>query len=191
MSGTGWIARGYPNFDPTSPGQFSHDCFEHLPRGRMHGAIADEAMALGARLHLRVESGWWWKQRFSISPPDSFGNELERLMRDVAWGEQPPPAAIDEPLLDNEMDDEIEFSVIAGVKSANDEIGYNHPECTPYTGESELVQNLAAWMRRGYRACVARFKGRQPADIMWLAEQLDQATQEYKHGEGGDELTIR
>lgn len=192
----GWIADGYPNFDVTQPGMFSHDCLEHLPRGMKHGAIADELMALGARLYIRVKSEWWWSQRFLAEPPESWGRELQILLQAIQWGEQPEPSIITEPLLDDDMDDEIESALEHGARIANREHEYmaSHDlaagEQEPYTADSALMQNMAAWLRRGYRAAVARFKERDPADIMWLGECLDKEMQKYGNGEDGDRLSV-
>jgi hypothetical protein len=192
----GWIADGYPNFDVTQPGTFSHDCLEHLPRGLKHGAIADELMALGARLFVRVKSEWWWTQRFNADPPESWGRELQILLQAIHWGEQHAPPSITEPLLDDDMDDEIDDALENGARIANREHEYmaSHDqeagEREPYTAESEPLQNMAAWLRRGYRAAVARFKGSNPADIMWLGECLDKEMRDYENGEHGDRLRI-
>jgi hypothetical protein len=191
----GWIPKGYPHFDAVAPGQFAHDCLEHFPRGLKHGQIADELLALGARLYIRVKSEWWWTQSFRINPPDQWAAELELLMREMRDGGAAAPAVITEPLLDDDMDDEIEAAVSKAVRVANRELAYQgsyddhgHPD---YEVESELMQSMAAWVRRGYRACVARFKGRAAYDVMWLGQQLDEAVARYSRGDEGDELIVR
>lgn len=192
----GWLPQGYPNFDVVVPGQFGHDCLEHLPRGQKHGPIADELMALGARLYVRVKSQWWFGQSFRVSPPESFGRELELLMRAMRDDDGHAPAAIAEPMLDDDdMDDHIAGAVRHAVRIANRELsyqgsydGHGHPD---YQEGSELMQGMAAWMRRGYRACIARFKGRDPNDIMWLGIQLDEEIVKYQRGDEGDRLSVR
>jgi hypothetical protein len=187
----GWIAKGYLHFNPTSPGQFGHDCLEHFPRAMKHGQIADELLALGARLHVRVASGWWWNQKFRISPPESFGGELEYLMRHIHDGIE-EPAAITEPELDDDMDAEIEASIRHAVRITNRESSYaDNDEREPYTEDSPIMQTMAAWMRRGVRACAARFKDRHPTDVMHLSECLDRDSQQYARGEDGDRLIVR
>lgn len=191
----GWIPKGYPHFDVVSAGQFGHDCLEHFPRGLKHGKIADELMALGARLHIRVKSEWWWSQSFRANPPESWGYELELLMRAMRDGDGDAPALITEPLLDDDMDDEISASIFQAVKVANRELAYqgsydDHGQ-PDYEVESELMQNMAAWLRRGYRANIARFKGRAAHDIMWLGQQLDEEVAKYSRGDEGDQLIVR
>ncbi|MPQ56254.1 hypothetical protein [Duganella sp. FT27W] len=193
----GWVAEGYANFDVTMPGQFAHDVLEHLPRGLKHGQIADELMALGARLYARVKSEWWWSQGFRVGVPETWGMELVTLLTDIRAAGLSEPALIVEPLLNDDMDDEIEAALEYGALKANREFEYQASwdkslqGQASYDAQSELFQNMAAWMRRGYRACVARFKDRRPADIMWLGELMDQEAKMYDRGEEGDKLSVR
>lgn len=194
---TGWLAKGYPNFNVTQAGNFGHDCVEHFPRGIKHGAIADELMALGARLRLRVDSGWWWSQRFLANPSESFGYELDYLLRAIRHGEQQEPANIANILLDECMDAEIDASIDIAVARANRELEFDG-EWTdqgigPYTADSPLLQNMGAWMRLGYRANEARFRGAYAIDVMDLQQQIDEeaAKPKYRGGDYGDQLHVR
>jgi hypothetical protein len=188
----GWLAQGYPNFNVTFAGNFAHDVIEHFPRGLKHGPIADEAMALGARMHVRLDSGWWFAKSFMVTPAQTFAYEIHTLMREILDGGAEAPPTITEPPIDGHMEDEIVEAVRQAVERTNSDIdnGDMHAD-EPYTEQSIEFVNIAAWMRRGYRACIERFKGRNPADIIWLGECLDKETEQYKHGEYGDKLYVR
>ncbi len=101
------------------------------------------------------------------------------------------PAAIAEPALESEMEDEIQATLVQAVRLINRELEYQDDEREPYTLESPIILTMGAWMRRGVRACIARFKGRDACDVMWLGEQLDAATGKYQRGEDGDRLVVR
>jgi hypothetical protein len=188
----GWLPAAYPNFNAVRPGGFGHDCIEHFPRGLKHGQIADELLALGARLYVRVDSGWWWRQQYMQTVPQSFGYELHRLLRDMdeQGVDLPDPGSV--PLLDNEMDDEIEAAQREAVRVSNAEHDrHSDDQDEPYAFEQEQIQWMGAWLRRGYAACIKRFRGAYAGEILALSEALDRASEKFAHGEEGDRLLVR
>ena len=195
----GWVAAGYENFNAVAINQFGHDCIEHFPRGQRHGAIADELLALGARLFIRVGSGWWMTQRDFPKPEFTWASELETLLRDMEddsnaclpeWAKPAPPAgehgAID-------LESIIQAALVKTVPMANEYLFNGDPDNDdkPFTLESRLIVRMGDWLRRGVHACRARYKDKHPDDIMWLQLQLDEAMQRYQTGESGQRLIVR
>lgn len=197
--GIGWIARGYPNFGPTDWGQFGHDCIEHFPRGQKHGPIADELLALGARLYIRVAGGWWFQQRGFPTPAASWAGELEQLLRALeddkrAYLPEFSPAPPAPEYRDVDMEKIIQDALAQVVIRANEYLFNGDPDNddAPYTLESRIIVSMGNWLRRGVHACIKRYKGRNPDDIMWLQIQLDEEVRDFqKPGSEGHRLTVR
>lgn len=183
----GWIMDGHPNFDAATPQNLVHDCLEHLPRGEKHGAAADELLALGARFYLRVASGWWWSKDFNITPPQQWSYELDTVHRD---GGTPPPC-VNVPLEDEDMEAELQAALVQAVDLISGELLAD--ELEPLTIDCDWIVHAGAWLRTGYRAAQKRYKGTDPLNIMWMAEQLEQelAKPRYRGEYPGERLTIR
>jgi hypothetical protein len=200
-AGTGWLARGYPNFGPTDWNQFGHDCMEHFPRGRTHGQIADELLALGARLYIRVAGGWWFTQRGFPTPAESWAGELEGLLRDMEddsrlhlpdFTQRPAPPAPE--YRDVDMEKIIQAALVQAVARANEYLFNGDPDNDdePFTLESQLIVRMGDWLRRGVHACIKRYKGRDADDIMWLQIQLDEEVRDFqKPGSEEHRLVVR
>lgn len=186
----GWIAQGYPHFDTTPPQLMAHDVLEHLPRGMQHGAVADEALALGARLYLRMASGWLRTQPHQFGRPENLWyNEARRLLE----ADEVCAPAQAEPLTDPAMDELLQKATKDAVDEYVDQRGYlSDFELETEEGNSRHnASNILNWMRIGYRAAIARYKDHDPLDVMWLAERLIDTVEEYQHGEEGDRLIIK
>lgn len=186
----GWFARGYDHFDASKTEDFGHDCIEHMPRGMKHGRIADELLALGARLHYRVESGWWFSQRGFGKPAKAFATEVEYLLEDMEYNhvdlKETKPLVLEPGDCSMDMEamvQEIVAEIIDSMKEVDMEEGDFFNEQT--------VHQMGYWLRRGIIAGRARFKGRHPADVMHLMDNLHETLRDYKHGELGESLVVR
>jgi len=194
----GWVMRGYDHFDTTGVDSFAHDVIEHLPCGIKHGRIADELLALGARLHARVESGWWLQQRHFGKPADVWATEivylLDAMRREGIDVKEIGPT----PALENAKEGltNIEPIIVAAVAKAVEQYNFDLYDDDDDNDEAravedETMQRMASWLRRGVLAARARFKGRFAEEIMFLNEEITHAMRQYQHGEHGQSLVIR
>lgn len=188
FGGYGWIAKGYPNFNITAPGNFGHDCIEHFPRGLQRGPAIDELLALGARWRIRVDGGWWWQQRFWMTPEESFGGELHTILRNVGHTNMELPAPRNTP--EAFCADDILTEAVRIINSEYEQDISDGLE-RKLDVDSELIVNMGKWLQVGYAANEARFRGSSGYDVMELSLQLDEASKRYQHGEEGDCLYVR
>lgn len=57
LGGYGWIMKGQPTFNASTGLGIAHDTLEHF--ANRYGSIADEMLAFGAILRVRVEGGYF------------------------------------------------------------------------------------------------------------------------------------
>jgi len=189
---TGWVLRGMPHFDVTQPRSFSHDCLEHMPGAMKYGAIADEMIALGARLYLRVATSFWAEHEDFGEPEsvwaDEFMYQLEYIFGD---GTPQPPAPRKVRVLPpelSELEDIIATAASLGTAAHNDNSYGNDSEYT-VDSKGELVTNMANWMRIGVLAAMKRYNGCNEY-VCWRGETLDKAVEKLRGGEYGDQLIV-
>jgi|GEM_PF-2963845 len=191
----GWIAKDYPNFNITRGDTFAHDCLEHFPRGKRHGAAADELLALGARWWIRVDGGYWYQQRFLVTPEESWAQELENILRNLYFdpndadsdGMPAKPRRMltkDESFCTNDI-------MAEAIRLINQERKHDHDENGLVSEESPYIVRAEQWLRLGYAACRQRFKDASPSGIAWLTECMGEEANKYKHGDEGDLLYVR
>lgn len=179
----GWLLQGHPNFWAADPRNLVHDCLEHLPRGEQHGPAADELLALGARFYLRGTSGWWEQQ--AAGPFADRRNRVQLMTDELLFLHRELGDSI--PYLESRSIGDYDCEINAIVANAVDAIARDQiEEVDPSFGP-----NCAAWLRAGYRAAVKRYKGTDPLNIMWLAEQLEARLQLFAQATHGEKLIIK
>jgi hypothetical protein len=197
---TGWVLKNMPHFDASFGDTIGHDCMEHLPGGLKHGAIADEMLALGARLYLRVESGWWYAQNFFVTPTQTWTGEVMRQLEYILFNGTTQPGPVRSVPTEDEIGEEMELiiaeSVRKGVEKFNEEFGHDEYELRTLDlidPDGELAKNLADWMRVGVRAAMQRWNS--PAgshyDAAMIMEDLARRVERIgtRHEEG-EELVV-
>lgn len=164
----GWRLAGYEHFAPASMGaQVAHDCLEHVPGGLRHGRIADELMALGARFYTRVESGWWSTLSSGLPVRQQFGWEIFYLLSAIAEEGADVPVEIDQLVLPQpHVEDDI-----AGAFAFAEELEQQF-RGKRWTDPRHYQASFVNWMRCGWRACVARYRGHSPGDVMGAVDRL-------------------
>lgn len=182
---TGWLLKGMEDiFDAVGGRSVAHDVFEHLPRGRKHGVIADEMMALGVRLHLRVLSQWWWTKSYLTTPAQAWASEIAQQLEYIQIEGYDVPAPRSVP----EVDDETERIIAEALQPAcamYREMGFNAIE--PY---DRLLQRLVDWLRVGVAAGAKRWP--DPANAMGVLEYIERQVDHLSQGRyEGDRLIVK
>lgn len=197
----GWIAKGMPHFDASLGDTIGHDTMEHLPGGMKHGAIADEMLALGVRLYLRVESGWWYGKHFSQTPAATWSYEVVRQLEYIFFNDAPKPGPVRSVPTEDEIGEEMELIISQatrkGIKEFNDE-RQQEEDCGGNAAlwvdpDGTLAKNMADWMRVGVRAGMKRWNS--PAggvyEYAYAMEELARQVERIGTGhEEGEELIV-
>lgn len=188
FGGHGWIAKDYPHFNAIEPDRIAHDVLDHLPGGLKHGAVVDELLALGARWHNLVDSGWWGSQGYYRSPENTFALELTKLLRDMENDDRlyvgKPAASFDADVMPCH-----ELLSVASIV-AKGEKGFGELQKT-YGENNWLLKRMVRWMTIGYKAAEKRFAGHEAWEVARLFDRLNKECGRYKHCNLGDVLTIR
>jgi hypothetical protein len=193
----GWISLNHPNFDPSDHRMMVHDVFEHFPRGHKHHYAVDELLALGARMYLRVESGWWWNQRYFGDPSETWANEINTIARAMYFKLWQIP--LTKPVTSEDMEEygleESDHTFINALEKAPDILirEAEAEDCIrSYTSVHPELLNMVYWMRRGAIGATKRYKGKNPWDVMYLAEQMEKELERSMPvGNYGDLLHVR
>jgi hypothetical protein len=193
---TGWIRKGMPHFDAAFDDTIGHDTMEHLPGGMKHGAIADEMMALGVRLYLRVESGWWYCQQYFGDPVETWAGEVQRQLEYIFHDRTPEPGAPRSVPTEEEIGEEMELIIkqatLGGVRLFNRE-WQDDPNPLVINPFGPLAKNMADWMRVGVRAGMQRWNRSSGSfhDAAILMESLGKKVKSMgTHHEEGEELVV-
>lgn len=188
FGGHGWIAKDYPHFNAIEPDRIAHDVLDHLPGGLKHGAVVDELLALGARWHNLVDSGWWGSQGYYPSPENTFAHELTKLLRDMENNDR---LYVGKPAASFDADVMPYCDILAETAHvAKDEKRWNELEKT-YGENNWLLKRMVRWMTIGYQAAEKRFAGHHAWEVSRLFDRLNKECGRYKHCDLGDVLTIR
>jgi hypothetical protein len=195
---TGWVMKDMPHFDASFGDTVGHDTMEHLPGGLKHGVIADEMLALGVRLYLRVESGWWYCQRFFGQPAETWSTEVFRQLEYIFLNGSPEPGPVRSVPTEDEIGEEMELIISGatrdGIEAFNREFAHGINEgVDPIDPNGELAKNMADWMRVGVRAGMKRWC--RPSgthyDAAMLMEDLARRVEKIgTHHEEGEELVV-
>lgn len=181
----GWMARGYPHFNPTLPQNFSHDALEHLPGGLKHGQLADELMALGVRWWIRVHGGFAVNGFYS--PAGGMAGEVNRLLDYAHHGTPEPAPIVESPIPEFESDiGDIMKRVVGQRRDAIAE-GF---KVQMVKSDDPLLLTMVHWMRRGYRAAQKRYRGASPFAVGKMMEKIDRQAMWMAGGEEGDSLVV-
>jgi hypothetical protein len=193
----GWVMKGMPHFDTTEPSNFAHDCLEHFPGGMKHGAVADEMMAVGARLWLRVASDYWGNQPDFGDATEIWTDEVATQLAYIHERRTPEPKAPRKRrVLDltnskmAELEDIIATSTALGQAVFNaEQESTGGPFYVPV--HAPIIDHMADWMRIGVLAAVERYHELNNW-MVWRGDALDKAVLALnnENREHGDRLTI-
>ena len=180
----GWIPKGYKDFDPTDGTFAGHDVMEHFPRHK--ATLADEAMAFGAIIHVRVLGGWFGDS--FVQPATALGEDMGRFLNEMekGWLMMGDPGIV--PAVDANGEYYINDIMMETIYFAN---AQSHAYETP--GFEENDQRLAwmeGWMRKGYAAAQRRWP-HNPYELARTFREIGRKVGRYTRGhEEGDELHV-
>ena len=150
----------FANAEPATGMTIAHDMLEHFKT--QSEALEGECEALGALLALRLMQGWGGAPGGAYrSPAERLGFEVSTLIVDsVQRDDRPLPRyRTSRPLRDECADEVILEAVSRGLESARGELGEwgGREELEP-EGAERMKGAFVAWIRRGYRRTVKRFR---------------------------------
>jgi hypothetical protein len=175
----GWIEKNQPTFNAADGRMVAHDTLEHFAPNYL--PVTEEAMALGALIHVREQGGWF----SNLSNPDPvfhLSADVSRLLQDIAYGEGVDPVSITRPI----RDESVEGLIQEVIQEAHKELLGEGDMVTP-----AMTSSLTSWMRIGYRRAVRRYHDNSPWHLTCLFQRIaDEIDEDHKHGDFNEELKV-
>ena len=187
FGGEGWIPSAYPHFNAATGFGLVHDVLEHFPED--DGDLAGEMKAFGSMINVRFLGGWQVRNGYSrYTPAENIGSDIGRFLEELSYESKEltkPPRTYK---LEEYAECIIQESLIEGKRSYLANLSDGDEPMSDTDIEMYLNQ-MAGWVRIGYRQSVKRFYGACNYELAGLFSNLERAVTKLG-GEFGQELTI-
>ncbi|MDR9847064.1 hypothetical protein [Herbaspirillum huttiense] len=180
----GWIPKGYKDFDPTDGTFAGHDVMEHFPRHK--ATLADEAMAFGAMVHVRVLGDWFGGNM--VQPVTALGQDMGRFLNELEIGRLVMGEPGIAPAVDRAGDYYINDIMMETLHYAN--IQSRNYFTRGFDENDPRLTWMEGWMRKGYAAAQRRWP-HSPYELTRTFYEIGRKVGRYSRGyEEGDELHV-
>lgn len=183
----GWLPKLNPSFNAMQGFGVAHDVMEHTDL--ISGSMEEEMKAFGAMLYIRGEGGWWWNS-MNTSPASNMRGDIAGFSRDVFFAKD-YGCVLGKPKrtlrIDHEWD--IQEIVDQSWRALRQELDDADWRAFRHMNP-RWRENLAGWIRRGYRECVKRYKGHKAYHLCDVFREITEKVDSYKYVEEGEELHI-
>jgi hypothetical protein len=195
----GWRPKAIPSFDPVDALTTVHDIFEHFPKTQVSG-IADELLAQGAMLWLRLEGGYFGEfnnHNFDLESmltkqvPGAWGMlfataiarrmELEKA---PVMGESAEPLPLRTEGVLNHIITRADSLIGKTGIWGSFESRLANLDLAQRTMLQRSVLGAAPWIRLGYRLAAKRYEGLEKRRLVRLFNQTISEVNEILHLEG-------
>lgn len=187
FGGEGWIPSAYPHFNAASGFSLVHDVLEHFPED--DGDLAGELKAFGSMINVRYLGGWQPIRGYNYhTPAQNMGSELGQFLQELGYCSKelksPPHTYKVEEYAECMIQDtlvEAKLSYFANLDSEKEPIDRGDID--------KLLQEMASWMRIGYRQSVKRYYNACNCELSHLFTRMERAVSKIG-GDFGQELTV-
>lgn len=158
--------------DPLSGMGAAHDVLEHGSHDEC------EWQGLGGSVYVRGLTGYFGRTRGNPDPVENISSEFDNLFN--LWQGQPiPDPGQTQPLRDERAEEMVQAVVRRGclvVRAAC--AGLEARSARRWTN-AEQQRRMIGWMRRGYRACAQRWRGRSGDELRQTFQAIEEVVDRF------------
>jgi hypothetical protein len=179
FGGTGWILKGFPDFNISKGFTISHDVLEHFEDG--DGSLAHEMMAFGAMIFIRGETGWFENRPYGKPTPEALAGDIANFLEEVNADEneiEEPPSTVPS---EEHIEELIQEIMISGVKQYADDSDSEIPALV-----TEAANRMIGWLRIGYARAAVRYKDHEGYEVMCCFNRITEMSKRFEHEDFGE-----